>query len=127
MSAPTKTLVPATIALSLAGCAALHAGDSRATESMLTAAGFQMKRADTAEKLAHLQTLPAGKILRREQQAQTYYVYADPNGCRCLYAGRQPEYERYRELARQQTAADEEALVTDEASDFRLWGPGPWP
>ena len=62
----------AAIALSLAGCAALQAQDTRATERMLGAAGFQLKPADTPDKLAHLQTLTPGKIFRGEQNGEPY-------------------------------------------------------
>jgi hypothetical protein len=86
-----------------------------------------MMPADSSEKLAHLQTLPPGRILRHERNGEPYFVFADPAGCRCLYAGAQPQYENYRALVRQRTAADEAAVVTRDASDFRLWGPGPWP
>ena len=111
----------------VAGCAGLQTHDTAPTERLLAEAGFQMKPADTSEKLAHLQTLPAGKILRHEQNGEPYFVFADPTGCRCLYAGSQLQYEKYRALVRQQTATDEAALVTQDASDYRLWGPGPWP
>jgi len=122
-----KTLILATIALSVMGCATLETSNSRATEQMLAAAGFQTKPADTPEKLAHLQTLPSGKILQRANGGEAYYVYADRDGCACLYVGSQPQYERYRELVRQQTAADEARLVSEDASDFRLWGLGALP
>jgi hypothetical protein len=127
MRSMTKALVLATMALSPMGCATLHVQNTQTTEQMLAAAGFTMKPADTDERLAHLQTLPSGKIVRREHNGDTYYVYADRSGCKCLYAGRQPQYDRYRELARQQTMADEAAVVSEDTSDFRLWGPGPWP
>jgi hypothetical protein len=118
----------AAIVLSLAGCAGLQAQDARATEQMLTAAGFQMKPADTAEKLAHLQTLTPGKIVRRERNGEPSYVYADGNVCKCLYTGTEQQYQEYRKLARQQTMSDETTLVTEESSDPRSWGLwGLWP
>jgi len=118
----------AAIVLSLAGCATLQAQDTRATERMLTAAGFQVMAADTPEKLAHLQTLTPGKIVRREQNGAPSYVYADGNVCKCLYAGTEQQYQEYRKLAREQTMSDEATLVTEEASDPRSWGLwGLWP
>ena len=118
----------AAIVLSLAGCAALQRQDTRATERMLTAAGFQNKPADTAEKLAHLQTLTPGKIVRRERNGEPSYVYADGNVCKCLYAGTEQQYQEYRKLAQQQTMSDEATLVTEESSDPRSWGLwGLWP
>ena len=112
----------AAIVLSLAGCATLQAQDARATERMLTAAGFQMKAADTPDKLAHLQTLTPGKIVRRERSGEPSYVYADRNVCKCLYTGTELQYQEYRKLARQQTEADEAKVVAEESSDPRSWG-----
>src|SRR2546425_8735973 len=122
-----RALLLTTIALSLAGCAALQARDTRATERMLGAAGFQLKPADTPEKLAHLQTLTPGKIFRGEQNGEPYYFYADRDGCKCLFAGTQQQYQKYRELVRQQTMADEAKLVTEDASNPGLWGLWLWP
>src|SRR5262249_6716205 len=99
------------LVLTVAGCAGLQAHDTPETERLLAEAGFEIKP----------------KILRHERNGEPYFVYADPTGCRCLYAGAQPQYEKYRALVRQRTAADEAALVTQDASDFRLWGPGPRP
>ena len=112
------------IALSLTGCAALQAQDTRATERLLTAAGFQMKAADTPEKVAHLQALTPGKIIRRERNGEPSYVYADRDVCKCLYAGTEQQYQEYRKLVRQQTMADEAKVVAEESSDprgFGLW------
>ena len=123
-----RQLFLAVIAVSLAGCASLQAQDTRATERMLTAAGFQVKAADTTEKLAHLQTLTPGKIVRRERNGEPSYVFADGTVCKCLYAGTEQQYQEYRKLARQQTMADEATLVTEESSDPRSWGLwGLWP
>jgi len=123
-----RALFLGAIALSLTGCAAMQAQDTRATERMLAAAGFQMNAADTPEKAAHLQALASGKIVRRERNGAPSYVYADRNVCKCLYAGTEQQYQEYRKLARQQTMADEAAVVDEESSDSRSWGLwGLWP
>ena len=123
-----RQLLLAVIAVSLAGCASLQAQDTRATERMLTAAGFQVKAADTTEKLAHLQTLTPGKIVRRERNGEPSYVFADGTVCKCLYTGTEQQYQEYRKLAQQQTMSDEATLVTEESSDPRSWGLwGLWP
>jgi hypothetical protein len=115
-------------ALSLTGCAATQRENARATERLLAAAGFQMQAADTPEKLAHFQGLMLRKIVRREQNGQASYFYADRNVCHCVYAGTEQQYQEYRKLARQQTVADEAAVVERESSDFRAWGLwGLWP
>jgi hypothetical protein len=115
------------IALSLAGCASLQAEDARATERMLAAAGFRQKAANTPEKAAHLQALAPGKIVRRERNGESHYVYADHNVCHCIYVGTEPQYQQYRKLVREQTMADEAKVVADESSDPRRWGFWPVP
>ena len=122
-----REIMLSALALGLAGCATVQGGDARNTERALVSAGFQVKPADTPEKLAHLQTLTARKIVRGQHNGQPYYVYADPKGCTCLYAGTEQQYQKYRELVREATAEAEAKLVTDDSSDFRLWGPGALP
>jgi len=117
----------AAVVLTMAGCAGLQTQNTRATEQLLAEAGFEMMPADSPEKLTHLQTLTPGKIIRHEADGQLYYVFADRTVCRCLYAGTQPQYEKYRALVRQRIEADEATLVTRESSDFRLWGLAPAP
>ena len=79
-----RELLFAAIALSVAGCASIQADGTRATERLLVAAGFQQKTADTPEKLAHLQALKAGTIVRRERSGAASYVYADRDVCKCI-------------------------------------------
>ena len=118
-----RDLVFAVIALSLTGCATLQADSTRATERLLTEAGFQMKAADTPEKTAHLQELKPGKIIRREQNGQASYFYADRNLCNCLYTGTEQQYQEYRRLARQQNVADEDASIAEDSTDrWGIWG-----
>ena len=50
--------------------------------------------------------------------------------CASAYAGTEQQYQEYRKLARQQTTADEAAVVAEESSDprgFGLWGLWPLP
>ena len=73
----------------------------RTGEPSWPAAGFQMKPADTAERVAHLQTLtPAqARAAHRTRDGKLLYVYADPKGCQCLYVGDEAAYQRYQQLA----------------------------
>jgi hypothetical protein len=112
------------------GCATIRRHDTLQTEQMLAAAGFRMKLADTPEKLAHLQTLTPRRLVPHRQADQLYYVYADPEVCRCLYTGTETQYQAYQQLALQQQRADE-ALMAAQANlngsmDWEMWGPWPW-
>jgi hypothetical protein len=52
------------LGLSVTGCAAIRTHQTADTEQILAAAGFQVRPADTPEKLAHLQTLKPRKVVR---------------------------------------------------------------
>jgi hypothetical protein len=115
------------ITLTLAGCAAIQVKDTRTTEQLLAAAGFQMKVADTPEKIAHLQTLTPRKVLLRPRHGEPYYVYSDLTVCKCLYAGNEQQYQEFRNLLRQADIADEQLREAEEAQDrldadlWELW------
>jgi hypothetical protein len=119
------------LALAATGCAAIraHEAGERAqeaaeTERILTAAGFQIEPADTPERLAQLRTLTAHRVVRSSRDGQPRYVYADPDGCQCLYVGDPKQYEKYRKLTLRAwgKALSEEAPMATEASDPRSFG-----
>ena len=81
------------------------------TEGLLAAAGFEMKVADTPEKLANLSTLtPRRTLIPQERDHRLYYVYADPDLCKCLYVGTSMQYER----ALQESRANDQSIAIGE-------------
>ncbi len=97
------------------------------TEQLLTTAGFQKKVADTPAKLAHLEMLtPARKLVARQHDGQVYYVYADPDLCKCLYVGTATQYQH----AVEKRLANEELVAMRELQEdevlWALWAPWPW-
>jgi hypothetical protein len=95
------TLVTVGFALGIAACATT----SLQTEGLLSQAGFRQIPADTPAKLAHLKTLPERRLVgRTSKDGKKYYVYADPDGCKCLYMGNPTQYQSYQGLAQQQQA-----------------------
>jgi len=114
----------------LGGCAALRKSDVDSQEQLLSAAGFQMKLADSPEKLAHLQTLTPQKLVPHTRDGKLYYVYADAEFCKCLYVGDPPAYQKYQQLAVQQKLAQEQmnaaAMNENAAMNWGLWGPFWW-
>ena len=127
----TRYVVAVVLIVMLAGCAAMRQERARDKENMLAAAGFQMKPADTPNRVAHLQTLTPLKLLPYTRtDGKLLYVYADPKGCNCLYVGDETAYQRYRELAQQQKIAQEQMVTAqmnaDAAMDWGLWGPYWW-
>ena len=114
--------------LALAGCA----NRSMHEERTLAAAGFQMKFADTPEKLEHLKELgPQRKLSSHIRDHQLLYAYPDARYCKCLYVGSEAAYQRYQQLAildKTHEPARSDAPVNPYAGiNWGLWGGwGPW-
>lgn len=96
------------------------------TERLLSAAGFRIRLADTAEKDASLRSLSQHRLLPRQRDGDTYYVYADAEECGCLYLGDESAYRRYQDILIRDNVADREQMVADEDDEdemnWSLWG-----
>jgi len=109
--------------LVLSGCATIRRHEADNTERMLTAAGFQMRPADTPERLAHLSTMPPYKVVSRTKDGNVVYTFADPENCHCLYVGGPKEYSTYQRLSVNREIAREQDMAS---MNWGLWGPFPW-
>jgi hypothetical protein len=95
-------------------------------ESDLSAAGFTVRLANTAERQAMLNRLPPNQFVVRTNGNITHYIYADPVACTCLYIGSPQAYEQYRSnqqldyVGRQKMTA---LSYDDAAWDWGAWGP----
>jgi hypothetical protein len=90
------------------------------TESVLTKAGFRQVPADTPQKLTHLKTLPQRQLVARTHQGQKYYVFADAEDCKCMYVGRDQQYQSYLRLAREQRVAEDKAVALEDAREWEI-------
>ena len=117
-----RAVMAVALALGVAGCATTNVQ----TENMLGQAGFRRVPADTPAKLAHLQTLPARRLVGRAHEGKKYYVYADPDGCTCLYIGSPAQYQSYQRLVQQQQAAARqwESTGVEEAREWEIENSG---
>ena len=61
-------------------------------------AGFTMRTADTAEKIRHAKMLPPRKFIARVKDGKRYYVYADPDFCKCVFVGSETAMKTYRDM-----------------------------
>jgi hypothetical protein len=85
----------------LAVLACGFAGDAiaqEATDMKLTDAGFVMRPASTPEQLDRLKRLPARKWVVRSKAGGRYFLYADPDYCRCVFLGNQRAMQAYRDM-----------------------------
>ena len=119
----------------IVGCASIANENAMDIEQRLAAAGFQMKLADTPEKLAHLKTMADRRLVPSTLDGQTVFVYADAESCKCVYVGSQKDYQEYERLSIAQnvaneqraTAADIDMAQTNAEMNWNLWGAWPRP
>jgi hypothetical protein len=126
-----KTLGAAVVAIAISGCASIANQSAMDTERRLSAAGFQMKLANTPETIAHLKTLPERKLVPTTMDGETAFVYADAISCKCIYVGSEKNYQEYQRLSIQQNIVNEQR-ATAEASEvnemnWNAWGAWPRP
>lgn len=112
----TLLLVAPLLAVTVA-CAGMQQRETISMERSLAAAGFQMRLADTPEKLAQLEKLPQHKMLTQDHGGQPIFLYADAADCKCLYAGGQKAYDAYQKAVAE---ADQEDEMIDAADDLPL-------
>lgn len=112
------------VAVTLVNCASQEA---KSTEQLLAAADFQVRYADTPQKLAKLETLTQRELVAHPTDGGVRYVYADAAGCKCLYAGDEQAYQRYQNLVVQEKIAGEQEMTArlnrDAEMDWGLWRP----
>ena len=102
-----RTVLPTllVLALPLGGCDALERQQAAASEKVLAQAGFEKLPADSAEGREDLASLPPQRIVAQHRDTETVYLYADPQNCRCVYAGGPDAYATYSELERKKETA----------------------
>ena len=74
------------------------ASGQEATDMKLEDAGFISRVADTPAKMARLKTMPARQFIRRVKAGRPYYMYVDPDLCKCVYHGGQDAMNNYRAM-----------------------------
>ena len=69
-----------------------------ASDMRLEDAGFVMRPANTAEQLALIKRVPPRRFVARVKNGKRYYVYADPELCKCVFVGDAVALEAYRDM-----------------------------
>ena len=90
---PTRLL-----ALLLFGSLGDPAAAQEGKDMHLEDAGFIMRTADTPEKLAAARLLPPRKFVTRMKDGQRYYVYSDPELCKCVFVGNETAMKAFRDM-----------------------------
>ena len=104
----------AAVALLVAGCAGMESGN---TTSLLTAAGFRARTPQTPKQQQIYAALPPYQVERATIKGKgVFYVYKDEKAG-LAYVGREPEYQRYQQLAIQQQIAQERYMAAQMEAD----------
>ncbi|MEZ5600422.1 MAG: hypothetical protein R3F36_05210 [Candidatus Competibacteraceae bacterium] len=116
----------ATFTVALVGCAAIQKDNTQTTEQTLSAAGFQMKLADTPAKLAQLQSLPQRKLVPQQQNGAIRYIYVDAQYCQCV-CGDRDQLSGVPETGFATPDRPEEVSAAQmDTMDWGMWGPWGW-
>ena len=122
-----SNIIPILAVLFLAGCATT---ESTNTKSLLTTAGFHVKTPQTALQKEIYKALPAYHVARVRSDTKVLYAYKDEKAG-VAYVGREPEYQRYKQLCIQQQVAQQYYMAAEWDQYYAnrwygAWGPGYW-
>lgn len=117
------TVMIMVIGMVMGGCATgPSASLTKSQPDLLREAGFTAYTPKTSEKLAYVNTLPAKKVVSNQYQGQvSYLVCTDPDSKQC-YLGDKTAYQRYQQLAIQESIAADQHKISEERSDPEFWG-----
>src|SRR5690349_9760755 len=110
--------------VALAACAEMEAHN---TKSLLTAAGFQVRRPDTPKKKEIYDALPDQKVMRATVNGKVFYVFKDQEDG-IAYVGHEAEYQKYQHLCIQQKIAQQYYMAAQMDAYYArgwygAWGP----
>jgi hypothetical protein len=117
------TIMGLLMAMVMAGCATgPPASPTKSQSDLLGEAGFKMYTPTSSQHLAYVKTLPAKKVVSNKYKGKVLYlVCTNPDSKQC-FLGDEAAYQRYRQLAIQQSIAAEQHQVSQERSDPEAWG-----
>jgi hypothetical protein len=117
-----SAVLVAVIGIFLVGCATAPSGSSTSSQGdLLAQAGFKAHAPNSPQKLAYIKTLPAKKVVVNQYQNKPLYlVCTDPDSKQC-FLGDQAAYDRYQQLAIQQSISEDERNVHEQRWDPEAW------
>jgi hypothetical protein len=79
----------------------VEAGHQEGTDMKLEDMGFIniMRPASTSQQIERLRLLPPRKFVARTRDGGRYYLYADPDYCKCVFVGDEVAMNNYRNLS----------------------------
>jgi hypothetical protein len=85
-------------------------------EELLVRAGFELRTADTPNKLKFIKSLPQNQVVAKKENEKLHYLYVvDTSSCKCMYVGDGQDYQRLHQMIKEHQM--EEKLATTRFSD----------
>ncbi|MFA5110871.1 MAG: hypothetical protein WC443_05650 [Desulfobaccales bacterium] len=119
-------VLTAAIGILLAGCATGPSNGPSAAKSqtdLLKEAGFRTHTAQD-DHVAYIQTLPAKKVVLNKYQEKPVYLVCPTAGSKQCYLGDKAAYDRYQQLAIQNSISEDQHKVSEERWDpeaIQMW------
>ncbi len=121
------SILAVAIGLGIAGCAGVQGdmqqADASDVESALRSAGFVLIPADTPQRIEAMRTLPPLVFSQVMREGRSYFVYADPRSCMCLWVGTLEQLHRYGELASEEALMGMQGELGIVEMQADLWDP----
>lgn len=128
--AAARLLLIAAAVLSAAGCGTMRRSEAVRDQPMLEDAGFRSVLADTPERAELLRRLPPDRVTEVRRGERLFYLFPDPDLCRCLYVGSSDEYDEYQRLRFQSGHPQQPPLPWNEGESagigWAVYGDWPW-
>jgi len=98
------------------GCAGTQKTSPLQMEELLVRAGFELRTADTPNKLNFIRSLPQNQVVAKKENEKLHYLYVvDTSSCKCMYVGDGEDYQRLHQMIKEHRM--EEKLATTRFSD----------
>jgi len=113
-------VMTAVIGIALVGCASAPSATPAASKSqtdLLQSAGFRNYTAKTSKHVAYLNTLPAKKVVSNNYKGQVLYLVCAEPGSKQCYLGDKAAYQRYQQMAIQQSLSEDQHKVSEDRWD----------
>jgi hypothetical protein len=108
-------VMTAVIGIFVVGCATAPSGSTGASQAdLLQQAGFRLYTAKSSQHLAYIHTLPAKKVVVNKYQKKPLYLVCPTAGSSQCYLGDRAAYDRYEQLALQQSIDEEQRKITED-------------
>lgn len=102
------------------GCTAYRHKKILKIEVELIRAGFQLKSANTPEKLAHIKAMPKDKLILHKYKNKLYYIFADP-ATEGIYIGTKENYNTFKENLRENEINNRRESTFSQNMEEMLW------